>query len=89
MEAGVGDAMEARLAAIETVLGVMIERLRMRDAQAILNALHATAGDAQRDPETQDHYAQALGRLERMLRRGWRHEPQHQNGEERPGSTTS
>ena len=89
MNAQKDEATEARLAAIETVLGVMIERLRMRDAQAILSALHATAGDAQRDPETQKHYAQALERLEGLLRRGWRHEPPRQSAEERPGSTAS
>ncbi|BAU92500.1 hypothetical protein MPPM_3895 [Methylorubrum populi] len=83
------EATEARLAAIETVLGVMIERLRMRDAQAILNALHATAGDAQRDPEARDHYAQALERLESLLRNGWRHQPQRQSAEAMTGSTAS
>jgi uncharacterized protein (DUF2267 family) len=86
---GLDEATEARVAAIETVLGVMFERLRIRDAQAILNALHAIAGDAQRDPETQGHYGQALGRLEGLLRRGSRHAPQRQSAEARQGSTAA
>ncbi|UYW25715.1 hypothetical protein OKC48_20945 [Methylorubrum extorquens] len=69
-------ATDARLAAIETVLGIMMARLPMKDAQAILNTLRTTANGARRDPSMHDRYPQALANLDDLLSHWSRLAPQ-------------
>ncbi|CAO4179016.1 hypothetical protein [Methylorubrum populi] len=69
-------ATDARLAAIETVLGIMMARMPMRDAQAILNTLRTTTSGALRDPTMHDRYPQALANLDDLLSQWSRLAPQ-------------